>query len=573
MIQFIRKSFKRKLLVCFLAVSILPFAVGVMMMTQMFRLRVAGEYEQKNQEQAEMAAQAIDKFFHEMDEALEGLAEDGNILKALTSQDQKAVSGAYERLYGAADRLTGTVQMDIYSAEGDCRLSTGYGTGQKKMPDYWGILKVARTHPDETIIRDEKEYEGSGAMLLRAARAVLDEEGECAGFVVASMGPEEIQPIFSGICGSQDGVALLNGFWEPVYTAGTAAQGGLAWVLRQRVLTGEQILSSLDGNSLYLEELKDWGFLCVLFRPQLITEEIHESMYRLAAVMGAAALIFCLWVSARMSSSLSLPLTKLNQAMDQVKKGDLETRVAVNRQDELGQLAASFNVMTGELKDYMEQQVSQQKKLNEVSIAMMQAQLNPHFLYNTLDTMKWMAKANHIPEIAVMASRLAKILRTSISSDQFITLKQELELADSYAQIQAIRFQNRFSFSYQIPPELEGCMVPKLIVQPVVENAFIHGLADCDQGNIWVTVAQKDQDVLIQVEDDGCGISPEVMEALNCRKPKRLPGRLGLYNVDTIIRLYYGDHYGLKVSRRQEGGTKAAIKLPLNRGEKVGHDN
>ena len=139
-----------------------------------------------------------------------------------------------------------------------------------------------------------------------------------------------------------------------------------------------------------------------------------------------------------------------------------------------------------------------------------------------------------------MASRLAKILRTSISSDQFITLKQELELADSYAQIQAIRFQNRFSFSFQIPPELEGCMAPKLIVQPVVENAFIHGLADCDQGNIWVTVTQQEGNVMIQVEDDGCGISPEAMEALNHRKENRLPGRLGLYNVDTIIRLHYG---------------------------------
>ena len=116
-------------------------------------------------------------------------------------------------------------------------------------------------------------------------------------------------------------------------------------------------------------------------------------------------------------------------------------------------------------------------------------------------------------------------------------------------------------------------MAPKLIVQPVVENAFIHGLADCDQGNIWVTVTQQEGNVMIQVEDDGCGISPEAMEALNHRKENRLPGRLGLYNVDTIIRLHYGDHYGLKVSRRQEGGTKVIIKIPLDRGEKVRHDS
>ena len=99
-----------------------------------------------------------------------------------------------------------------------------------------------------------------------------------------------------------------------------------------------------------------------------------------------------------------------------MQSGNLEARVHSTRNDEFGQLSESFNTMASELKTYMEMQVSQQKKLNEVQIAMMQAQLNPHFLYNTLDTMKWVAKANHIPEIATLAAKLAKILRTSISN-------------------------------------------------------------------------------------------------------------------------------------------------------------
>ena len=106
--------------------------------------------------------------------------------------------------------------------------------------------------------------------------------------------------------------------------------------------------------------------------------------------------------------------------------------------------------MASELKTYMEMQVSQHKKLNEVQSAMMQAHLNPHFLYNTLDTMKWVAKANHIPEIATLAAKLAKILRTSISNAQFITLKEELELVDCYAEIQKIRFQGKFCFDYEL---------------------------------------------------------------------------------------------------------------------------
>ena len=214
----------------------------------------------------------------------------------------------------------------------------------------------------------------------------------------------------------------------------------------------------------------------------------------------------------------------------------------------------------------MEKQVSQQKQLNDVQIAMMQAQLNPHFLYNTLDTMKWVAKANHIPELATLAAKLAKILRTSISNAPFITLKEELELVESYTEIQRIRFNGRFSFQCELPAELEACMVPKLIVQPIVENAVIHGLAESGEGNIRVRVRRQDNRLSIQVQDDGCGIDPERMEQLNNREWEKISGHIGLYNVDTIIRLHYGEEFGLHVDRPQEGGTRVTIELPAGRG-------
>lgn len=223
--------------------------------------------------------------------------------------------------------------------------------------------------------------------------------------------------------------------------------------------------------------------------------------------------------------------------------------------------------MTSELKDYMEKQVSQQKQINEIQVAMMQAQLNPHFLYNTLDTMKWVAKANHIPEIATLASKLAKILRTSISQVQFITLKEEMELVESYAEIQKIRFQGKFCFEYELPEEIKQCRIPKLIVQPIVENAVIHGLADCDEGHIYVKAMEKDGQLYIEVQDDGCGISREVMEHLNSRDREQLAGHLGFYNVDTIIRLHYGDEYGVQVETPESGGTKVTIVIPAEHGE------
>ena len=222
--------------------------------------------------------------------------------------------------------------------------------------------------------------------------------------------------------GFQDGVCILNSFWETVYSTGTAGREEIGTVLRHRLMAGAAVEEQFHNNSIYISEIGGTGLYSVFLRPKEFTADTTKSIYSVLIVMTAASLMLCVAVAAKMSNHLSRPIQSLNEAMNKVQNGNLDARVISTRNDEFGQLSGSFNTMASELKAYMEMQVRQQKKLNEVQIAMMQAQLNPHFLYNTLDTMKWVAKANHIPEIATLAAKLAKILRTSISNAQFITL-------------------------------------------------------------------------------------------------------------------------------------------------------
>ena len=195
---------------------------------------------------------------------------------------------------------------------------------------------------------------------------------------------------------------------------------------------------------------------------------------------------------------------------------------------------------------------------------MMQSQLNPHFLYNTLDTMKWVAKANHIPEIATLAAKLAKILRTSISSAQFITLQEEMTLVESYAKIQKIRFAGRFLYETEVPDMLEDCVIPKMILQPLVENAIIHGLDGCANGYICIYAAQKDGILRISVTDDGCGMGQEMLDWMNSPNPAKRDGHLGLYNVIQILKLYYGEEYGIQ-AESDTSGTTVTIRLPAKK--------
>lgn len=566
----IKISFKRELLAGFLTVAVLPLVVSCLFLIQMFQVKADSDYRKVNMEQVHIVNSAFLEFWKKIEDAESSLASSWMVQMAMAGKAEGRKSEVYHILYEKTSELRELARFDLYSRDGACLYSTGTGMYQKKLPVYWGILKVSGAHGDDLIV--QKDHED---MSLMAARGIPGEDGVPIGFVVASLTEENLNQVFQGLLGSQDGLCILNEFYEPVYSAGTAAGGEIAQTLRAGRMEGKEALSSWKDSEVFVASLGDTGLTSVLLRPEIFTGGLTGSMYSVLFLMTAFSFLLCLFVASRLSSHLSQPILLLNRAMEKVKKGNLDTRVQMERADEFGQLAASFDAMTAQLDQYMKEQVAQQKKLNGVQIAMMQAQLNPHFLYNTLDTMKWVAKANHIPEIATLSAKLAKILRTSISSPQMITLKEEMELVDSYAEIQKIRFGGRFTFTSELPQELSGTFVPKLMIQPIVENAMIHGLADCDNGTIHVKVHRLEAQGLlcIEVTDDGCGISDEVLKCLNSRDREKLSGHIGFYNVDMVIRLHYGDGYGLQAERRQEGGTCVRILLPDGEQNRDGVEN
>ena len=163
----------------------------------------------------------------------------------------------------------------------------------------------------------------------------------------------------------------------------------------------------------------------------------------------------------------------------------------------------------------LDRSVQRQRELNEARLRMMQAQLNPHFLYNTLDAVKWLGMAHQAPEVAGLATDLAAILRSSISGDEVVTLEEELELVDRYVNIQTIRFGDRFTCEVDVAERYQSCLVPKLALQPLVENAILHGVADREDGYIKIWAGEEEDMLLLYVSDNGCGIPTEVLERLN----------------------------------------------------------
>lgn len=561
--MFIRKSFKRRQLVCFLLVALLPLFITSVFLTQIVKAKVESDYEKEVTGQAERADAALTEIFSEIEQAAERIGSNQKIVSVVDETDSWTRNRAYTQFYEETDTLREYAQFDIYNREGKCVYSTGDRSKVRSLPTYWGILKAAQGKPD-TLVFLRGEQDDPQQILLQAARTIENKKKDCVGYLVISMTGENFDGILRGVLRSQEGIAILDAYWETIYSVGTAEEENIGYVLRQRLMNGEQLMTTYDSNGIFISSLGDTGMYKVLLRPDIFSTNVVRTMYTVTLLMGMISFLLCVLLAERMSNSLTFPIKRMNDAMHKVQEGHLETRIPVDRQDELGQMSENFNIMANKLSDYMERQVRAQQELNASHIAMMQAQMNPHFLYNTLDTMKWLAKANHIPEIATMSAGLARILRTSISAEQFIPLKEEMELVSSYAQIQKIRYNDRFCFEVDMPKQLENCIVPKLVIQPLVENAVIHGLEEAENGQICVTVYEKDEKLKIDVKDNGCGIPEDIMECLNKREREKLTGHIGFYNVDTIIRLHYGEGYGLHVEKPVEGGTLISVTLPIN---------
>ena len=370
--------------------------------------------------------------------------------------------------------------------------------------------------------------------------------------------------LLEGLYASQSDLLLLNSYWRPVYASQTSLADDLAPLLREQLLAGEPLHQTGEDFSYRAAAQEEMGLYAVLQRPQSLTPDTRRL---LTTVTGGSALVcvaLSILMSLRLSRQMFRPIQRLNGAIGQVVQNNLDVHVPTGRNDELGQLAQRFNGMVAALKRNQEQLVENQRELNEAQIRMLQAQLNPHFLCNTLDTMKWISKINKVPQVANMSTNLADILRFCVSPDEFVPLWRELEMLHSYVEIQRIRISGGFEFSVEVPPELEDCLVPKMVLQPIVENAILHGLDGVEQGAILVQARAEGERLFLSVQDNGRGLPPE-LEGPYARRDRELSrGHLGLYNVDTILRKHYGEGCGLYLSN-VSGGTGACITavLPL----------
>ena len=332
----------------------------------------------------------------------------------------------------------------------------------------------------------------------------------------------------------------------------------------------EEMTRLLDGVYTYskviytLHTLKNstWRIVGVSYVEEMITNKIEHMIHILASLI--LIVLMTAFISGLiLSKAFSKPAKSLTMAMAAFESNTKDFKFkSVEGSCEINALSDSFAHMVLQIQELMEKVRQEEITLRKTELNALQAQINPHFLYNTLDSIAWMCEEERNKEASEMAGALAKLFRISISKGhELITIERELQHAESYLKIQKYRYGN--SFTYEMDVESCCCqyMCNKIMLQPLIENALYHGLDMVDEGRIIIDVHQKGEEIILSVEDNGVGMTQEKCEEIFHKEASHKAG-IGIKNVDDRIKIYFGNQYGLSITSELDEGTKVEIRMP-----------
>ena len=308
-----------------------------------------------------------------------------------------------------------------------------------------------------------------------------------------------------------------------------------------------------------------WKIVSVTPVKKLIGENIQLRVFMLIIV--TVTIFMILFGNIFIAKVVTDPIKRLEESIQGIDAGQLdEDRIYVGGTHEIRHLGRTIKSLVRQMKKMMDERVEEQREKRKSELNALQAQINPHFLYNTLDSVVWMIEAEKYPDAISMITSLASLFRISLSKgNNIITIKDEITHAKNYLAIQKVRYKNKFEANIDVDPAIENCITIKLIVQPLIENAIYHAVGDLyDEGVIDIKGYEKDGDIYIEVRDNGMGIPEEKLEGLLKEKTtsKGKGSGIGLWNINQRINLYFKEDYGLKIESELDEGTTAIIHLP-----------
>lgn len=321
-------------------------------------------------------------------------------------------------------------------------------------------------------------------------------------------------------------------------------------------------------------KLDDYGVIVVIITR---TEDMHAELSMIQGMIylsGGICLILVVLVSVVLSSVVSTPLIRLTREVEQAGWDNLDLRVNEESYNEIGTLSRAFNQMLERAQVLMKEVEEVQKRKRELEFSVLQMQITPHFLYNSLESLSALSLIGDNEIVYQMSKALGIFYRDVLSEGQdVISIEKEIDIVENYLFVQSIRYQDKFTYSVNVSPEIRKFRIAKLTLQPLVENAIYHGIREVIYpGFVEVTGRQEDGFVILQVKDNGKGMEKALQQLGTVEKPREdndaIPRTgFGMFNVDERLKLYFGEEYGLTIYSEPGQGTCVEVRLPASLGE------
>lgn len=434
------------------------------------------------------------------------------------------------------------------------------------------------------IHRDFLQEEGEH--VISVGRSIVDPfTRKCYGATIINVRADKLKTLWEDISLTQNSkFVVIDNKNNIIYGSGVGVSGdnissipGFLKVIEQDGSTE----TTIDGEKVYLNiatsELYQWRVVSITPKDELF-EEIYN-IRDITVVLCILLILLSLSISTVIATGITKPVLMLQNSMKLVENGDLNVTSSISG-GEIGELSAGFNKMITETRNLIKKIYEQETEKRNAEIIALQSQISPHFLYNTLNTIKWMAKIQGSSGIVNALGSLIELLTFAAKTkDNLISIREELEQLNYYLDIMNLRFFDKFHVDYQIDPEVLRCMTLKFLLQPIVENSIIHGFEDLpDDGTIKISIEKKDDRIIYDVIDNGKGMDQETIRKVLYSEEyssKKKFSKIGLYNVNKRIKLEFGETYGVEIIAEARKYSRVHVEIPviLEKGEEHNEDS
>ena len=567
------KYFKR-LLIAFIAISIIPLSLCVGVIICLNFVITNEEYRNEAEVVSDAGVKQVDQLFGEYKDIITRLADSEAIKYALENNKAEQMALADEMRTLMIGR-EGAIEIHLFDYDSDFSYGTNVKPSIYEVSIYgdWGIFYKMTKNPSE-IVTFPNNYTNSQkkTVCISMGKAIPGEDGRPAGYVVIDIYRNELMDKLV-TAGNEmihyilldkenrlllDTTALYGEGYRITKTQNSEWESGKIALPVER---GSKIFAAMKQSEQY--DFSLFSFVNVTNYNRAVSILIEVSLITAAVVM-----IVCFIMAEILARKLYHPINAVVEYMGEITNGNLKLRMkeAENPKDEMTILAKGFNRMLDHIDYLMDKVVEQTKRQTNAEMKALQAQISPHFLYNMLNEIKALAKMGRTQEISSFVISLGKLLRHSISNqEKFVTVEEDMVFINAYLDLQRIRYENSYQVIVDIHEDIMQCKIQNLILQPIIENAILHGI-DNSRTDQYIKLSgyrEGENKVVFEIFDNGVGVDKEYKQYINnVGSSAGLYGGQGVENVQKRLLLTYGDGYGLRIESQKGSYTKVIITIP-----------